>query len=68
MRKKTKKAWIKALAGLTINISAAWFAVTFITPNFVGLSDSKNIVLLFADLFFGIIFLTLTAVLERINQ
>jgi len=61
--------WLKAFSGLCINLSAVWFGLAIITPNFVNLKEAEAIFVLLKDLFFGIVFLNLTALLEkRIGQ
>lgn len=57
--------WQKALSGLCVNLSAAWFGLAFITPNFADLSSLEVIFVLIRDCFFGIVFLSISAVIER---
>lgn len=64
-RAKDKKALMKALAGLSVNLSAAWLATAIISPNFGDLSDARAILLLTGDLLLGIVFLGVTYALER---
>lgn len=66
--KKTQKALIRVLAGICINLSAGWFAFVLITPNFLNLALFNTLILLFLDLLFGIMFLTLAVILERANR
>ncbi len=67
MSRKTKKAWLRTLSGLTINLSAGWFGLVLITPNFTDLSKIDGFIVLLGYLFLGIIFLFLTAFIERLN-
>lgn len=62
---KTKKAFLKALSSVTGNLSAAWFALVFITPNLSYIFTIKTIVVLTYDVVFGIVFLVLTTIIER---
>ena len=61
----SRSYWLKAFSGLCINLSAVWFTLAIITPNFVSLKEAEAIFVLLKDLFFGIVFLILTAVLEK---
>ena len=63
--KKDKKAMLKALSGLSINLSAAWYAVVFIVPNFSRLSSVANLLVLTIDLIFGTFCLWLSFKIER---
>ena len=57
--------WLKAFSGLCINLSAAWFGLAFVTPNFADLSNINILWVLIRDVLFGIVFLVLTAIIER---
>lgn len=62
---KKYRPWLRALSGLSINISAAWFALAFIGPN-VSFPDSpEDFLKLTLNIVFGIVFLLLTVYLER---
>lgn len=63
--KKNIQAWQKTISGLSINISAGWFGLAFLTPNFTDLLKPENTSILIRDIFFGIVFLILTFFLER---
>jgi len=65
MERLFTKPWLRAFAGLTINISAAWFAVAFIGPNVSLPSNLWEIFVLTWNIFFGIVFLLLTVSIER---
>lgn len=65
MRFYLTRPWIKALAGLCINLSAGWFGLAIITPNFSELSETEALLVLTRDVFFGILFLYLTVKLEE---
>lgn len=62
---KNTKAGLRTLSGLSINISAGWVGLAFLTPNFTDLSKPESISILIRDIFFGIVFLLLTFFLER---
>lgn len=59
------RPWLKALSGLFINFSAAWFALIFITPVFIKVSSFEAIFLLTRDFIFGILFLVATVKIEE---
>lgn len=63
--KKGKRAWLRSLAGLSINISAGWLGLVFIGPNFSLPSSIYEFFTLIISLVFGIIFLLITVLLER---
>ncbi|OGK09341.1 hypothetical protein A2767_03860 [Candidatus Roizmanbacteria bacterium RIFCSPHIGHO2_01_FULL_35_10] len=65
MNKKLRKAILRALAGLSINLSAGWFGAAFITPNIADISEVTNILRLIYDVFLGIIFLGITIFIEN---
>lgn len=56
--------WLKALSGLCINLSAAWFVLAFVTPNF-ELSRPDAFWVLTYDIYFGIVFLLIAVKLEK---
>lgn len=64
MKSLFTKPWLKSLSNLSINLSAAWMAVTFITPK-LPISFSEFIYLLTKNLFSGIVLLLLSVELER---
>jgi len=68
MRGGWKAAWLKSVAGLSINLSAGWFAAVFIVPNFSPLRTLNDFAVLFYDLLFGSIFLLVTVLLEKRGQ
>ena len=51
------RPWLKSLAGLSINISAAWFGLALITPNFINSGLGEFLIVLTRDVTFGIVFL-----------
>jgi len=59
------KSYIKALSGLSINLSAAWFGLAVVTPNFAALSRLETLIALTKDIGLGILFLLLTIRLEE---
>lgn len=65
MNKRYKKAWLRMLAGVCGNITAGWFGLAFITPNFVNLSNTDGVIVLTRDVLLGIVFLLIGVLLER---
>lgn len=66
---RIKRASLRALSGLSINLSAGWFALAFITPNIVDISGALDILRLTYDLLFGILFLVITIFIEfKLNE
>lgn len=65
MAKKKYRPWLRALSGLSINISAAWFANAFIGPNISLPRNTAEIFSLTLSLVLGIVFLLITVWLER---
>lgn len=63
--KKYYFAWLRSLSGLSINISAVWFAASVIGPNLSFPSDQKELVFLTSQVIFGIVFLLLAVLLEK---
>lgn len=62
---KDKIAVIRSLSGLAINLSAGWFGVAVITPNFSRIIGTKELFLLLFDIIFGILFLWFSYQLEK---
>jgi len=62
---KDKIALLKSLSGLTINLSAGWFGLALITPNFSVVAGIKELSLLLYDVTFGILFLWFSYKLEK---
>lgn len=62
---RTTLAFLKALSQVLGNLSATWFAVAFITPNFSNLSSTETLIVLTKDVSFGIVFLLATTLIER---
>ncbi len=56
---------LKSVAGLYVNLSAGWFGLAFITPNFVDINTSETLLRLTKDIGFGILFLMLSAMVEE---
>ena len=65
MRRQYRIAWLKSLAGLCINISAAWFVVPIIGNSIHVPQNIKDIFVLTGDLVFGMVFLLMSVWLER---
>lgn len=62
---KISLAFLKSLSAVTSNLSAAWFALALVTPNFTNISNTEIIVVLTRDVVFGILWLVLTVIIER---
>lgn len=62
---KDRKAAIKSLSGLAVNLSAAWFVLIIIAPNFWPIRGSKEVLLLTEDAFLGMLFLWFSFKMER---
>jgi len=65
MRIFLDKAWLRALAGLSINFSAAFFLAPFIGVNFSIPDSILDGFVLIGNIGIGIIFLWMTVKLER---
>lgn len=61
---KLKNSILKSLTGLSVNLSATWVALAFITPNFSSLDNPDAVYVLLSDLGFAILFLVLSVILE----
>lgn len=59
------KPWLKALSGLSINISAAWFVVPFIGPSVSFPNSIWDFLVLIGNISLGIIFLLISVKLEE---
>ena len=62
------KSWLKALSALSINMSAAWFGVVAVAPNFWPPVGLKSFLLLTTDIFAGTLFLLMTVKLEGVLE
>lgn len=60
-----KTSFFKALSSVSANISAAWFILAFVTPNFANLTSIDSQLTLIKDLVFGIISFAVTVVIEN---
>ncbi len=60
-------AFIRSLAGLTINLSSGWFGAIVIAPNFSPIKNLSDFLILIYDFIFGTIFLVLSVIIEK-NQ
>ena len=63
--KKNQKAVIRSLAALTVNLSAGWFGVVIIAPNFWPIAGIKEVAMLTGDIYLGTLFWLLSYRLER---
>lgn len=62
---KDKRAAIKSISALAVNLSAGWFGVAFISPNFWPIVGWREMGLLTTDLGLGIFCWWLSFKLER---
>lgn len=60
-----RRPLLRALAGLSINTSAAFFAVAFIGPHVAFPKTPEEFTFLTVNIVFGIVFLLLTIWCER---
>ena len=65
MRDLLAKPWLKALSGLSINFSAALYAVPFIGPNISFPKDILDFAILTMNIMLGTMFLLLTVWFEK---
>lgn len=61
---KLKNSVLKSFTGLSVNLSATWVVLAFITPNFSSLDNPDAVYVLLFDLGFAILFLVLSVILE----
>lgn len=59
------KSWLRAYSGLSINLSAAWFGLAIVTPNFSDITTMEGFLTLTRDIMFGIIFLVTCVRIEE---
>ena len=59
------KVSLGAISDLLINLSAGWFASVLIVPNFTHIRSSFNILILIADVIWGIVCLVVAIKLKR---
>jgi len=59
------RPWLKALSGLSINISAAWFAIPFVGSSIAFPGDLLSWRTLIFSILLGILFLLITVWFER---
>lgn len=62
---KTFLAFLKTLSAVLANLSAGWFGLAIVTPNFSSLFSQETIILLTKDISFGIVFLIAATLIER---
>lgn len=62
---KTSHAFLKSLSAVLANLSAAWFTIAFITPNFSNLPFTETTIVLTKDIFLGIVFLLASTLIEK---
>lgn len=69
MRKRinNKVIVLHAFSGLSINLSAVYITLAFITPNFIGLQEKDAFIILTFDIFLAIVFLIINIILERMT-
>lgn len=61
-----RQPFLRALASVLGNLSAAWFVVAFITPNFADITSFEGALVLTRDILFGIVFLLAATIIERL--
>ncbi|MBI4079547.1 MAG: hypothetical protein HY429_04605 [Candidatus Levybacteria bacterium] len=64
MKRRHRKKYrplIRAFSGLFVNLSAVWFAVAFITPNFSDITTPEGFFALTRNVLSGILFLLASA-------
>lgn len=59
------RPWLKSLAGLCINVSAAWFSLALISTQTVYMQIDVLLFSLSRNIFFGILFLVFSVEIER---
>lgn len=64
--KNWQPSFLKALSAVLGNLSAGWFGVAIIVPNFVNPLTLDGFLILTRDVAFGIVFLAATVIIERI--
>jgi hypothetical protein len=67
MSRKDKKAAFRVLSGMFVNLSAGWFGVIIISPNFLPVLSFREIFILTQNVLAGILCLWISFVLERKN-
>ena len=65
MRIFLSKPWLRALSALFGNLSAGWFGVAFITPNFADIASLAGAIVLTGDIFLGILLLLVVVRIEK---
>lgn len=60
------RPWLKAFSAVSINLASGYFALGFITPNFLNPTTSQAIRTLTQDIIFGIVFLLISVMLNQI--
>lgn len=65
LRKNDEQAAMRTLAALAVNLSAGWFGLVLIVPNFWPVSGTRELGLLTIDLMAGTLFLWVSYQLER---
>ena len=64
-KKKDKTAFFKVLSGISGNLSAGFFGLILIAPNFLPIKGLHDVFLLTIDIALGIVFLWTAYVLEK---
>jgi len=62
------RAWLKTLAGFFINLSASWFGVAVISPNFFHLNVLQIMLFLTKNLGISILCLLATVKIEKLIE
>jgi hypothetical protein len=58
--------WIISVSGVCQNLSAAWFGLAFVTPNFTPVNSPEGLFLLTLYTLFGMLFLVFSVRCEQI--
>jgi len=66
--KKKYRPSLRAISSVLGNLSAGWFTVAMITPNFADLNTPDGVRILTGDIFLGILFLFDTIVVEELLE
>ncbi len=62
---KKYRPWAKTISNILQNLSAGWFGLAFITPNFIQIDGTQDFFVLTLDILFGILFLLLSVKIEQ---
>ena len=66
--KRKYKPLLRATSAVLGNLSAGWFGLVLVAPNFTDITKIESILTLTKDAIFGIVFLVLTTIVERMIE